>query len=254
MGGFSFNRSQLYFLYLDDSGSVNNKDENYFVLGGIAVPENTIRWLTHQIESLAKIYYEKASQLVEFHASEIFAGRPNAIWGKYCRPERKKALQDVLKIVTQTYANSVCFACAVHKDSFPNEDPVLKAYEDVSSRFNMYLESQDSKGIIVIDKSSYENSLQKLTTTFRDEGNRWGSQLRSIIEVPLFVDSKSCRIIQLADHISYAVFRRYNANDLTYFNIIEGKIYQRDNVYHGLAHLQTYNPNCSCPACATRKP
>jgi hypothetical protein len=43
----------MYILYLDDSGSVANQNEAYFVLGGVAVPEQSIRWLSHQLDELA---------------------------------------------------------------------------------------------------------------------------------------------------------------------------------------------------------
>jgi len=76
---------------------------------------------------------------------------------------------------------------------------------------------------MILDKSSYEAGLQSLTSSIRDSSNQWGNQLRRIVEIPLFVDSRACRVVQLADHIAYAVFRRYNANDLSYFNIIESR-------------------------------
>lgn len=244
----------MYLLYLDDSGAVSNPQEDYFVLGGVAVPDSSVRWLTHQIAEIARDILPDNPQSVEFHASEIFAGRPSSIWNNIDRDCRIEIITRVLDKLNNSYPTIVSFACAIHKNSFPNEDPVLKAYEDISSRFNIYLDgTQNEKGIVIIDKSSYENSLQNLAMTFREEGNRWGSQLRNILEVPLFVDSKSSRIIQLADHIAYAVFRRYNASDLKYFNHIEGKFHQIDGVFHGLAHLQTINPSCTCPACITRR-
>ncbi|NOR22690.1 MAG: DUF3800 domain-containing protein [Candidatus Aminicenantes bacterium] len=132
------------------------------------------------------------------------------------------------------------------------------AFEDISSRFDLYLQRISSgdnqeKGLIIIDKSSYENSFQSLISTIREEGNRWGNQLRSLCEVPLFVDSKASRIIQLSDHVAYSVFRRYNSGDLNYFNLIEGRFDGHGGVMHGLSHKQTYNPNCTCPACITRR-
>lgn len=72
----------MYILYLDDSGSVKNSGENYFVLGGVAVPENSIRWLTHQIEQLAEELNPNASSSIEFHAADIFGGRRRQSLGK----------------------------------------------------------------------------------------------------------------------------------------------------------------------------
>jgi hypothetical protein len=149
------------------------------------------------------------------------------------------------------------FAYAIHKLSFPGEDFVIKAFEDISSRFDLYLQKisnakQKQLGIIIIDKCSYENSFQKLILKFRSEGNPWGNQLRNLCGVPLFIDSKASRIVQLADHVAYAVFRRYNAEDIQYFNCIEGRFYQQDGVFHGLCHRQMTTRSCTCPACTTR--
>ena len=108
------------------------------------------------------------------------------------------------------------------------------------------------KGLIIFDKNSYTKELERLSFEFRQDGTRW-RDLRNIREVPFFVDSKSSRIIQLADHIAYSVFRRYNADDLTYFNCIENRFDKHEGTIHGLSHKQTSNPSCTCPACVTRR-
>lgn len=248
----------MYLLYLDDSGSTRNPAEEYFVLGGICVPEPSVRWLSHQLEELAREINPADPRAVEFHASEIYSGRKTP-WDRFNKSARADTIKRVLLTLQQAHADVVTFAWAVHKPSFPNTDPVLKAFEELSSRFDLYLNRGASdnivkhRGLIVLDKSSYEDSLQDLAAKFRAEGNRWGSYLRNICEVPLFVDSRASRIIQLADHVAYAVFRRYNAGDLNYFNCIEGRFDQDNGIIHGLVHSQTYNRSCTCPACITRQ-
>jgi len=49
----------------------------------------------------------------------------------------------------------------------------------------------------------YKNTLQNLAQGFRESGTRWG-KLRNLAEVPLFVDSRMSRIIQLADLVAWA--------------------------------------------------
>ncbi|MCA9948604.1 MAG: DUF3800 domain-containing protein [Anaerolineales bacterium] len=246
----------MYLLYLDDSGSVANVNEKYFVLGGVCVPENSTRWLSYELEKLAQEINPENPRDVEFHASEIFGGR-GKIWEQFNRQQRIEIIRRVLLVLENAYSSIVTFACAVHKESFPNTDPVMTAFEDLSSRFNLYLRNVTSeyshKGLIVLDKSSYETSLQNLSFQFKEQGDQWGSFQKSIIEVPLFVNSRASRVIQLADHIAYAVFRRYNAEDLTYFNCIEGRFDQREGKMHGLAHKQTYKYSCTCPACISRR-
>lgn len=250
----------MHILYLDDSGAGNNPNEDYFVFGGICVPENSVRWLSYQLEQIAEELHPTDPASVEFHASEIFHGK-KGIWRRYERNERIDIIKRVLRVLENAHDGLVTMACAVHVSSFAGEDPVLKAYEEISTCFHHYLrqlspdkQQPNERGIIVLDKSSYEHSLQGLASEFRRSGNRRGNYLTNICEVPLFVDSKASRNIQLADHIAHAVFRRYNASDLSYFNCIEGRFDQDANgVIHGLIHRQTYNHNCTCPACITRR-
>jgi hypothetical protein len=86
---------------------------------------------------------------------------------------------------------------------------------------------------------------------FRIYGNRWGKEIRDLAEVPLFVDSKASRVIQIADHIAYAVFRRYEKGDSSYLDIILHKFDSENGILHGLCH-KTNLPNCMCPACMSR--
>ena len=65
----------MYILYLDDSGSTANPKEEYFVLGGVCVPERTISWLTGQLDDFATTINTSDPSQVELHASEVFGGR-----------------------------------------------------------------------------------------------------------------------------------------------------------------------------------
>lgn len=243
----------MHLLYLDDSGATNNRNETYFVLGGVSVPEQNVRWLSHQLEQLACGFDSDNPWQVEFHASEMFSTRGR--WGQFERSQRVENIKSVLMTLDRAHSGVTVFACAVHKASFPKDDPVVVAFENLTDRFDKYLKrlGKDARGLVILDKSSYENSLQNLATQFRQKGNRWGSYMTSVCEVPLFVDSKASRITQLADSIAYGVFRRFNANDITYFNCFESRFDRGEGSIFGLVHLQSYNPNCTCPACVTRK-
>lgn len=247
----------MYFLYLDDSGSPGNPDESHFVLAGFVVHEERLRWLSSQLDLYAQEIVPGNPKSVEFHAAECFRAVESP-WKEMQRKDRIGVIKGVLERLHASKPPIAIIACAIHKASFPGQDPVTLAYEDLSSRFNSYLDhritdGKKPRGMIVIDKSSYELGLQNLAADIRDKGNKWGNQLRNICEVPLFVDSKASRLIQAADHIAYAIHRRYNQNDLTYFNLIEDRFDQHDGVLHGLVHIQHYNPKCTCPACITRK-
>lgn len=65
----------MHLLYLDDSGSAANQDEEYLVLAGVSVYEAQVHWLTEQLDKLAESIAPEDPQGVEFHASEIFSRR-----------------------------------------------------------------------------------------------------------------------------------------------------------------------------------
>jgi hypothetical protein len=244
----------MYLLYLDDSGSPENHNQEMFVLGGFCIHEEGSYWLNKHLDDLALSIDSAHPQHVEFHASEIFRGK-TAPWTTMKKDKRMDVIKDVLDVANKDDKHITTFACAIHKSSFPSEDPVKLAFEDLAQRFQlflnrMYVESgrkEKQQGLIVLDESSYENSLQTLATEFRNKGTRWGN-LGNIHEVPLFVDSKASRGIQLADHIAYSVFRRYEAADLNYFNVIQGCFDSSNGKIHGLAHKHSCG-TCTCPSC-----
>jgi len=246
----------MYLLYLDDSGSAQNQNEEYLVLGWIAVFERQIHFINQEIDDLAASIHPPDPSIVEFHASSIFAGRTFP-WSNMGKEDRRRSIRGILEILARSHDSVRAFACAVHKKSFPNRDPMYEAFEDICSRFDRLLkriyttQQEQQRGLIILDKSSYETSLQKLAGEFKTLGTRWGT-IRNIVDVPMFVDSKPSRLVQLADHVAYAVYRRYESGDTSYLDPIIHKFDAEDGRIHGLVHKQHYNPNCMCPACMSR--
>ena len=246
----------MHLLYLDDSGSVGNANETYFVLGGVSVYEAQAHYFTQKMDDLASTIDPANPHDVEFHASEIFSRRKHP-WKTMDQKEAQGVIKAVLNILRDSYDTARAFACAIYKQSYPDKDSVELAFEDLCSRFDMYLNRQRSqgdrqRGILILDKSSQETTLQRMSRDFRNLGTQWGV-IRNLAETPLFVDSRASRLVQLADHVAYAVFRRYNASDSTYFDVISPKFDFHDGVIHGLAHKQKFDPQCMCIACATRR-
>ncbi len=246
----------MHLLYLDDSGSAVNPNEEYLVLGGVSVYESQAPWITQELDNLAADIQPADPNGVEFHASEIFARRI-APWRAMSREEAQGVIKAVLEILKGSYDTAKVFACAIHKPSYPSRDLMELAFEDLCSRFDLYLrrlqaQGDRQRGLIILDESAHETSLQRMARDFRTLGTQWGV-IRNLAETPLFVDSRASRVVQLADHVAYAVFRRYNAHDAQYFDILASKIDSADGVIHGLAHKQVVDPNCMCIACLSRR-
>jgi hypothetical protein len=60
-------------------------------------------------------------------------------------------------------------------------------------------EGDAQRGMLILDKTTRETSLQKLSREFRKVGTQWGV-LKNIADTPFFVDSRASRLVQIADH------------------------------------------------------
>lgn len=251
-----------YLLYLDDSGSVRNQKEEHFVLAGLILHENSLFWINKRMNELAGEISNQAPETVEFHASEIYCPRGKEPWETMTRENRVQTQKEVLKIIAnESKRSGACILAAViNKKENTETDPMKTAFEDLCSRFDKYIArihkrdgNNKEKGLIIIDKSeAYESVLQDMMIEFRRKGTKWNERLNSIPEVPLFVNSKTSRPIQAADHIAYSVFRRYERGDAQYFDIIQSCFDKNGPQIYGLSHI-TKNKDCTCPSCLSRQ-
>lgn len=245
----------MHLLYLDDSGSASNPQEEYLVLGGVAVFEAQVDFITRQLDALAEQICPEAPRSVEFHASEIFSRR-SAPWKTMSRDEAIGTIKSVLKVLAGSYDTARAFACAVHKKSYTGQDPMELAFEELCNRFDLYLgrlrrDGDRQRGLVILDDSAHETTLQDLARDFRTIGTRWGT-VRNLADTPLFINSTASRAVQLADHVAYAVFRRYDRGDTQYFDTISAKFDRSEGVVHGLVHKHRLANECMCLACVTR--
>jgi hypothetical protein len=234
----------MHLLYADESGSVTDANQNFFVLAGISLFERQGYWFANRLDAIAHRFNPADSSSVELHGSPMFSGR--GFWRQFPLSVRKQAIIDSLAIIQRSHASNRIFACVIKKSSLGqagrlvsgSNDPIRLAFEQLSTRFDHYLtrlhHSNDTqRGVIIFDKSTYESTIQSLATNFRTIGHTWGI-LRNFSEVPLFLDSRASRLIQLADLVAYSVFRKYSKDDSTFFDVFANRIDQHAGVVHGL--------------------
>lgn len=256
----------MHLLYLDDSGSVKNKNDKYIILSGLSVFEQTPFFLSTRIDAALKIHFPEIDNIheVEIHGTEIFSGR--GIWRKKRnKADRIKIIKEMLELITSEVGTIRIFGAAIHKAALAGSDkpidPMEAAFEQICSRFDKYLmrmyrqnlnsnpsKKQGQRGLIIFDKSSYETSIQSLAREFREKGHRWGV-VRNISDVPMFVDSKATRMIQCADLIAYALRRYYENGDSNFIDILKGRFDHEGGVIHGLYHYKPFDEQCLCMTC-----
>ena len=246
----------MYLLYLDGSGSVQNPAERYFVLAGVSVFERQIYHLINSADAFVDGLGLGPRQDVELHASVMASGR-KGVWRGMVRQRRLEMIEAGLDVLNNAHWSVNAFAVALEKQTVSPDDPVERAFEEICNRFNLFLsrlqsrEDAPQRGLVVMDKSHYEETLQGLASRFRAEGTRWGN-LRNLAEVPMFVDSQATRLVQLADLLAWAVWRRYEHGDTRYLDRIARRFDRTGKVLHGLVHLTDAKENCMCPACLSR--
>jgi hypothetical protein len=229
----------MHLLYLDESGSVADPNHKHFVLAGAAVFERTTHWVEQKLNSVALRFDKDDPHSVELHGSPMQSGR--GIWHRHTLANRRAAIRDALVLGACDFhrKGSVLFGAVIRKEALPGVDPVEHAFEQVSNRFDLflkrlYLKHRDKqRGIILFDKSSTEERIQSLARTFKYAGHSFGTS-KNYADVPVFMDSRASRLIQLADLVAYALFRHFERADSEFFKAIEHCFDSEGGVQHGL--------------------
>ncbi len=239
------------------SGNVGKRDERFLIMAGVAVFETAVYHVIEEIDGIMRRYLPgRDIGAYELHANAMFAGRKE--WRRVPRQSREELAEAVLHVLRGPSANNLrIFGMAIEKHAVSPEDPVEHAYEQLCDRFDQFLRRRyvqwrdRQRGLLIVDKSRYEETLQALAHEYRQRGTRWGS-LRNLAEVPLFVDSRASRLLQLADLVSYALWRRYERNDPGLMRPILRCFDQAGGILHGLYHKKQPGVSCDCPACVSR--
>lgn len=240
----------MYLFYLDDSGSVQNASDKHIVLAGIAIFERQPHWFSEKLDLIAERVWPTNPQNLEFRGTDILGGKKH--WRGIGRSDREASYAEAMEILGRSNQIHI-FGAAIHKAAVSPQDPMEFAFEHIANRFDRFLgrlhaTGNTQRGLIILDKSSYETSLQQLARDFRSGGHRWG-QLYNLSDVPLFVDSRATRMIQYADMVAHAMRRYYERGDSKLFEIFSPRFDRVGGVLHGLVHHTPIGAQCNCLAC-----
>lgn len=229
--------NRVYILYADESGAAGDTHQRFFVLAGISVFDRQTWWLSRELDNLVSRLFPHQPD-VELHGNHILQGK--GIWRSLPVKTRITAYCEALALIKQAMP---LFGVGVERACLPDRDPVEYAFEQMCSRFDLYLtrhykrRHDPQRGLIVFDKTSYETSIQGLAAGFRTVGHRFG-KVHNLSEVPLFLDSRASRLVQLADLVAYALFRYLEHEDQRFFPLIERYFDSEGGVRHGL-HIKS---------------
>ena len=248
----------MYVLYLDESGT--HGEASYFVLAGLAVFEREIHWFGQDLDALQAEYFPSQPP-IHFHATKLRGADVKPPWDSLSIEQRRALKERVYGIIRNRHAS--LFACAVEKRwaSARSVDPYEHAFEQVVSRFDMFISRtnraaiadgrEEQRGLLVLAESAFQKTLRVLARELQTGGTRWGTQLHNVTDVPLFASPTDTRLLQFADFCSNAVYGRYHSGLTRDFDQIAPKFDKDGGVVHGLAHITTIY-DCACLACFSR--
>jgi hypothetical protein len=207
----------------------------------------------------------------ELHATEIKS--PNRQRGPKGGRRGAKAPADspwkVVPAATRfTILDDVYHLLATYAPQDPPRPPVLfaavveasyrdrskRAYDLMLNKFDEMLERRyredgcgpRQRGLIVHDEHQIERDLQAWTSDWRQIGSKIG-KLNNIVQVPLFTDSRSSRLLQAADFAAFAVWRHYGRNDGKWLQSILPRFDQAAGALHGFIHVRPDYGRVPCP-------
>lgn len=246
----------MYILYLDESGT--HGEATYFVLAGLAAFEREIYWYAQDVDALQQRYFPNIQESIEFHASSLLARDDSNVpepFNQLSREQRGQLLFEIYQIIRNR--RGILFGVAIEKAWCITEDPYERAFEDLTSRFDLFLRrynsetGEEQRGLLAVAESSYRRNLEILGERFRGGSTRWG-QIRTVADVPFFLPAKNTRMLQLADFCANAIYGRYSSGLTRNFDIIAPRFDRDQGRIHGLVHL-TQDHQCQCMACLSRQ-
>jgi len=228
----------MYLLYVDESGSIADTAQKHFVLAGVAIFERNTHWVEQTLNKIAHPFSPDDPYMIELHGSPMRSGREG--WKTHPLEKRIAAIKNALQVgVADQFPKVRLFATVIKKQTLAGQDPVVYAFEQLTSRFDLFLKrlhnkhNDSQRGIMLFDKSATEQRIQTLAREFKYAGYTWG-KTKNYAEVPVFLDSKASRLIQLADMVAYAIFRFYEHEDSSFYDIVKHCFDAEGGVVHGL--------------------
>jgi hypothetical protein len=249
----------MYLLYVDESGLPGGRQGDHFVLTGMALHEEDCYPLAKSLDAAQRRVLPGPDGDLELHASRIYSARNE--WSHVSAPDRLAVLDTAFELLGNWQSpvgrEPVYFGVVVHKRSFPGRSAVEVAYEQLLARFDSYLSrlhrsGQSHRSLVIADNSSYEQLLQRIIPKWK-QGDGGIKKLHSLVEVPLFVDSKASRLVQATDLVSWSIYNYYERGHAIYFSRVHPRFDSQDGVQHGLTHLVRGYRKCVCAACESRR-
>lgn len=253
----------MWVMYVDESGTPGDRESRYFVMAGVAVFERSMLGLSRALNTIQEKYIPDYTGLLEFHASELRSPRGGTFWrDNVAREVREQILEEIgYAVANPSYLAWVkLFGVAIEKHFLDHDGESIyeRALNELCRRFDIFLSRQHQRtrqphlGMLIFDESQLQTETRQLMLSYRTGQHEWVTTGR-IVEVPFFADSRDTRLLQAADYVAYALYRRYEHGDISLFDRISRAFDSDNGIIHGLKHIHSAFSTCLCPACLSRR-
>jgi hypothetical protein len=173
----------------------------------------------------------------------------------------RQGLVSELGDLVASWENARLFAECIDKTHF---DPTKtkrtigeQAFEQLVSRFEQFLVNRGgtgkaSYGLLVHDNNeTVAKKHTELMRHFHNNGTLW-TQIKQIIDTPLFVNSSLTSMVQIADLCAYALRRYFENSETTLLSKVLVRADRINKTIVGIRHFA--ETKCTCVVCLAHKP
>jgi hypothetical protein len=246
----------VYLLYADDSGDLNNPGITHFVVAGVAVHEDAIRPFAGQVNTTINRYIGRdRGMAAELHGNPMRFGAGE--WKEVPAGKRHGLVTALLTRICEwehggSKSRPHAFVVVIDRDF--SLSPTETAYGELLQLFDQFLRrgrrsGNPHNGVMVADRGRYQRALEawvQIARARRPRPQQTTQRLYALAETPFFVDSRSTRLVQLADLVAYSFYRGYAASDWSWAEPVVPTLVAANPCR--LVHF-TADQSCSCPAC-----
>lgn len=243
-----------YLFYVDESGQREyGRTTRYFALCGLGVPIDSWHMLNMSMLDLKRAYFGEPA--VEIKSSWL--RYPDARQKRYLDPYRisEDKLREFVERVYDDVLNHrflVLFGVVVDKVQMREvyatpQNPSSLAYRLIFERFQHFLESQQSYGIVIFDRiddtsfrKGYENLLSRQHLRYLEQGTDF-VKVENIVEGLLFIPSAVNNFVQMVDLCAYNVYRQFTEHGEKW-DKPKGHTWPLYDYFRRMAHLLYRSP------------
>ncbi|MHB1955926.1 MAG: DUF3800 domain-containing protein [Sulfobacillus sp.] len=267
----------MYLLFLDESGT--HSPSSPFILAGIAIHERDAPHLARRVEG--NLTYRLAPAGLnpkdfELHATALKSGKDE--WKGIPVDMRFLILGSTYRAITTYECIDKRYPMALFGAVVDGRysDRERMAYELVLNKFDEMLDrhrfrgSERQSGLVIHDRRvvaaptgptigsriQHERRIQEWTRNWQEVAGKVG-QLHNFADVPLFADSRSTRLVQVADFVCWSLSRFYAlpSRDERWVRSLWGLFQVADGHMHNLIHVTPdyEKKRCICPPCKLRQ-